>query len=247
MRSHRGGNGDAPSPGDDGLPDLPPEWGVVVIPDDLTELDRESALLRRQRRREARHSRWRRRLGLSPVGPDESGASGGPLLIMAIAIIAALTSLFAITLSTHVPATTSAPPVVNATPSVRQRMIDLALTDNTNHQVRLRQTLPAVILLLDGCTCEQLIRDVWDAAPATVTLLLVDRTPPTVPAGVKATPLADPEQALLATYTDGADRNATPAGQPSAMLVDAQGVISMTADPITTVVDIKQELLALAP
>jgi len=113
--------------------------------------------------------------------------------------------------------------------------------------VRLRDTLPAVILVLDGCVCEQLIRDVWATTPPAVTLVLVDRVAPVVPAGVKATPLADPEQTLMATYTDGPDRNASPAGEPSAVLVDSKGGISVTADPITALADIKKELLALAP
>jgi hypothetical protein len=247
MRSHRDGNGDGPPPGDGGLPGLPPEWGVVVIPDDLTELDRETALLRRQRRRDSRRSRWRRRLGLNPIGPEETSASGGPLLIMAIAIIAALTSLFAITLSTHVPESHATPPASAGTPSVRHTLVDLALADDTGREVRLRDTLPAVILILDGCVCEQLIRDVWASTPAAVTLVLVDRSVPPVPVGVKATPLADPEQTLLATYTDGPDRNASPAGQPSAVLVDSEGTVAETADPITALADIKNQLLALAP
>ena len=44
MGSLRGGDGDGrPPPDNGGLPDLPPEWGTVVVPDDLAELEREAA------------------------------------------------------------------------------------------------------------------------------------------------------------------------------------------------------------
>src|SRR6185312_13301175 len=104
MGSLRGEDGDGRKPPNNGgLPDLPPEWGVVVIPDDPAELDRESADLRRERRRVARRARWRRRFGLPPRTDVDGDTApiGTPLLIMAIAIVAALTSLFAITLSTR--------------------------------------------------------------------------------------------------------------------------------------------------
>src|SRR5262245_27143844 len=81
----------------DGVPDLPPEWGVIVIPDDPAELAEEAACVRRELRREARRDRWRRRLHLPPRGStDDSAAVGIPLLIMTIAVLATLTSLFAV-------------------------------------------------------------------------------------------------------------------------------------------------------
>ena len=64
MGSQRGDNGATPNGG--GLPDLPPEWGVVIIPDDLAELTRESTQVRRELRWQARSVRWRRRLHLKP-------------------------------------------------------------------------------------------------------------------------------------------------------------------------------------
>lgn len=172
MGSLRGEDGDGrPPPDNGGLPDLPPEWGTVVIPDDLTELDREAAVIRRERRRDARRSRWRKRLGLTPGPSDPDGETppvGVPLLIMSIAIIAALTSLFAITLTTRTTSTLSSTPP--ATAATGPQMIDLALSDSAGNPIRLRETLPAVILLLDGCMCDQLIRDTAAAAPPTVTV-----------------------------------------------------------------------------
>src|SRR5215475_13044815 len=128
-----GGEG-PPPPDNGGLPDLPPEWGVVVIPDDRGELDRESAELRRERRRAARRARWRRRFGLPPKAnvDGDTAPIGTPLLIMAIAIVAALTSLFAITLSTRTATVTNSSPPTTATaiaPTTTPSMVDLALQD----------------------------------------------------------------------------------------------------------------------
>lgn len=241
MGSLRGDNGgEEQSPGGGGLPDLPPEWGVVVIPDDLTELDRESAELRREQRRKARRNRWRKRFGLGAAPDGDAPPVGAPLLIMSIAIIAALTSLFAITLSTR--ATTI--PEVKSTPApaTTPQMIDLSLPDAQNHEVNIKQTLPAVILLLDGCTCTQLITDTVHAAPPNVTVLVVDRTAPILPTAVRATALADPEQALLATYAGGPDRAAVPAGIPTAVLVDSNGTVRATVSPATTLASFQAHL-----
>jgi hypothetical protein len=96
-RSDGNGNGWPP----DGLPDLPPEWGTVIIPDDASELAQESAHVRREMRRHERQQRWRRRLHLPPPQPptgmeDDTPSLGIPLLVISIAVIATLVSLFAI-------------------------------------------------------------------------------------------------------------------------------------------------------
>jgi hypothetical protein len=246
MGSRRGGSGDGLPP-DDGLPDLPPEWGVVVIPDDLTELDRESAELRRQHRRVTRRNRWRRRLGLAPLDPNADMAPiGAPLFIMSITIIAALASLLAITLSSRPVQKTTTPPHEPVAAVTTHQMIDLALPDANGRSVHIRATLPALILLLDGCQCDQLIRDSVKVAPTKVTLLLVDRVAPSIPPGVHATALSDPEQALLATYGNGPDRRATPTGVVTALLVGLDGVVVRTVNPATSVSDFQADLVKLA-
>ena len=104
MGTLRGDNGGERPPDGGGVPDLPPEWGVIVIPDDAAELDDEAATLRRDWRRAARINRWRQRLGLAPVriGSRRNGNSLAlPLLIMSIAIVATLTSLFALVWPNH--------------------------------------------------------------------------------------------------------------------------------------------------
>ena len=51
-------------PGDggsaEGLPDLPEEWGVIVVPDDLSALTDEVDAVRDELRRAGRRSRWQR-------------------------------------------------------------------------------------------------------------------------------------------------------------------------------------------
>src|SRR5687767_12177349 len=96
MGSMGNGNGGTPPEGGgrpEGVPDLPPEWGTVVIPDDLSELAEESEAVRRDLRRHARQDTWRRRLG----GNASQSSLRIPLLIMAVAVLATLTSLFAVT------------------------------------------------------------------------------------------------------------------------------------------------------
>ena len=57
LRDDNGG-GERPQEGG-GLPDLPPEWGTIIIPDDPRALDDEGAPIRRQFRRTAMRRRWR--------------------------------------------------------------------------------------------------------------------------------------------------------------------------------------------
>ena len=223
MGSFREGEG-TPPPDNGGVPDLPPEWGVVVIPDDPSELDRESLALRRQRRRSLRHAKWRRRLGLPARtgAEDENPPVGTPLLIMAIAIVAALTSLFAITLSTRTGAWTSATTQSAPAPKFTPQMMNLSLADATGNEISLQKEVPAVILVLDGCSCDQLIQQTYAAAaPIKINVIVVDRGVPTLPGGVKAVALADPDQSLVATFGAGPDHNADPAKLVTAILVDS--------------------------
>jgi hypothetical protein len=245
MGSFRDGEGMTPSD-NSGVPDLPPEWGVVVIPDDPSELDRESWQLRRQQRRSARKAKWRRRFGLPPrtAPEDENPPVGTPLLIMAIAIVAALTSLFAITLSTRTNSatpTTANPPAAVATP----QLIDLTLRDGNGSKVSVGHKLPAAILLLDGCACQQLIQDTVKAAPTGVTVLVVDHIAPSLPEGVKATALADPQQALRATYGPGPDRSAKLGGDVTAIMVDSSGNVVKTVNNAIAIADFQDALVAL--
>ncbi|HEY9482335.1 MAG TPA: hypothetical protein VIR00_05185 [Micromonosporaceae bacterium] len=246
MGSFREGEGTPPSD-NGGVPDLPPEWGVVVIPDDPSELDRESLALRRQRRRSVRRAKWRRRLGLpARTGTDdENPPVGTPLLIMAIAIVAALTSLFAITLSTRTGSGTTTTAQRPAASPVTPEMMNLSLPNAAGNEVNLQKSVPAVILVLDGCPCSQLIQDTVKAASTKVHVLVVDRKAPPLPAGGTAVALADSQQALLATYGAGPDRNARPAGQVTAILVDTSHNVIRTFSHANKISDFRDALAAL--
>ena len=124
-------------------------------------------------------------------------------------------------------------------------MVNLALADSTGTFVPLEEKLPAVILVLDGCTCQDLIEATVAAAPSGVNVIAVDKTVPTLPPGINATALADPEQALLAIYGDGPDRGATPAGQPMALLVASDGSIRGAISPVASIDSFRTELAKL--
>src|SRR5438874_3671682 len=99
MGSLRGDNGGGRASDGNGLPDLPPEWGTIIIPDDPAELAKESHEIRRELRRHLRRNRWRSRLHLpllTEATSRETPTLGLPLLIMAIALVATVTSLFAL-------------------------------------------------------------------------------------------------------------------------------------------------------
>jgi hypothetical protein len=117
MGTLSGGNGGWPP---EELPDLPPEWGTIVIPDDASELAGESTRVRRELRREARRSTWRRRLHLASPPPrspgEDTSTLGVPLLVISIAVIATLTSLFAIAWPTSGQRPTLQPSAVATTP-----------------------------------------------------------------------------------------------------------------------------------
>src|SRR3954452_17134327 len=117
MGTLSGGNGGGWPP--DELPDLPPEWGRIVIPDDASELARDARRVRREMRRHAWECWWRRRLHLAPPPPPtgrDAAALGVPLLVISIAVIATLTSLFAIAWPTRAQRPGFAPTAVATTP-----------------------------------------------------------------------------------------------------------------------------------
>ena len=72
----------------DGLPDLPPEWGRVVVPDDARALAAEAEQIRRER-------------GGHPAGagPPPAGrtALALPALILLVAVLTTLAGLVAVT------------------------------------------------------------------------------------------------------------------------------------------------------
>jgi hypothetical protein len=246
MGSLRGDNGGGSPPNGGGLPDLPPEWGTVIIPDDLSELSQEITEVRRELRRGARLDSWRRRLHLPPMPRSQVGGSLGiPLMIMAIAIVATLTSLFALAWPGSTGHTGASPRRASAASAATPTVPDLTLLAGDGSQLHLRNTLPAVLLLVDDCACADLVRATAQAVPARVTVLAVGRTPPIlptgVPSGLRLRSAADPEQRLRIAYA-----GSPPATGVVAVLVKGTGEVIRTAPDVHMVTDFAGDLAKLS-
>jgi hypothetical protein len=228
----------------DGLPDLPPGWGPIVIPDDPAELAAEAALIRRELRQQARRSTWRRRLGL--------GRTGGlpavrlTLLIMPLALIAALGSLFAVAWPGQ--QRQPAAPRASTGGSPGRTLPALDLVDAGAAPVALRGLLPAVILLTDGCACAEQVTAAATAAPPGVTVIVVTSgrsrpSPLPSPASVVGAPvraLADPAAELRGLVQVEPRPDAA-----TAVLVDRTGSIVRVLPTLASPADYQLDLPAL--
>src|ERR1700761_5941197 len=82
----------------DDLPDLPEEWGVIVIPDDLSELSDEVAAVQAELRQTNPRTRWQRfaaRPGMRRVRRLVAAGVRAPVLIISMAVLVTVASLFA--------------------------------------------------------------------------------------------------------------------------------------------------------
>jgi hypothetical protein len=248
MGDLRSGNGGTPD--DNGshsrepLPDFPADWGPVIIPDDASELDPDRQALVRERRRITRRNRLRALVGRPPVptGPGEPQSLGVPLVVMAVAVLITLVSLFVVTLIRS-PANTLGLGSTNRRPDSTAATSDLNeinLTDTVGAPVRLGTVLPAVILLVDGCACTLLVNQLAHATPANVTVVPVGHSVPSgtaVAANVR--PLADPTGALAARFPHDAK-----SGTATAVLVDRSATVRLTLDTVRSADDITSAQLA---
>ena len=238
----------------DGLPELPPEWGTVVIPDNPAALADEAVEVRRQLRRQVRSRRWRRRLHLPvrPLRADEDSATVGvALMIVSIAVLATMVSLFAIAWPGHVPARPApseagaAPPTgPAATASTPTDLPDVTLTSADRTPVRLRDSLPVVVLLVDGCACTALLTDTPPAAAEvdpTIAVVVVSRgnVTPVAPAA-REVALADPTGVLWAMLGIP-----TGTGKAGALLADATGKLVAVLPTVSSVEDFRAQLVKL--
>ncbi|MEJ3743093.1 hypothetical protein WEI85_07390 [Actinomycetes bacterium KLBMP 9797] len=241
------GNGENGSPHDgggpqDGVPDLPPEWGTIIIPDDLSVLADESAEVRRELKRQARREIWRRRFG------GREATLRVPLLIMSIAILATLVSLAAMAW----PGTPRRPAIQRtaaAAPSTGMPALDLIDVDGA--PVSLRGLLPAVILLTDGCACADLVADTSATAPNDVTVITVTRRAAPTPRA-HTPPAPESSDAPVRTLTDPADelrghlRLGPPTTTAAVVLVRGDGEILTTVGTATSVEDFRTDLVRLS-
>ncbi|PZF94960.1 hypothetical protein [Micromonospora deserti] len=224
------GKPDADGPG---LPDLPPEWGRVVVPDDASALAAEAEQVRRELRRGGRASGRQPTLAL-------------PLLVLLVAVLTTLAGLVAVSWPrssrTYVPAT----PAPYAPPAglTGRSLPALDLVDAGQSPVPLRGLLPAMIILVDGCACPSQVAEAATAAPTGVTLITVagDRAvaAPPAPGAAAVRPLADPAGGLRAFL----HLPARP-GSATALLVDRSGVLVKVVPEIRSAEDYRADLARL--
>jgi hypothetical protein len=252
MGTLRGDNGGGERPQDGGgLPDLPPEWGKIIIPDDAGALDGEGTSIRRQFRRAAIRRRWRRRLHLrpEPIGraADDSPGLAVPLLIMSIAVIATLVSLFAVAWPRRNPNGT--PQLAPTSPAAVVTLAGLSLFNPQGEAVPIRDLTPGVVLLVEGCSCEELITGTVDAvaaskAPSALVLVVAVRAP-TLPSGlndkVRVRAFADPNSSIRAAVPFLAPSRTT-----AAILVSADGRVLRAVSSVTSADSFDTELGNLA-
>lgn len=252
-------------PPDGGVPDLPPEWGDIVIPDDPSALAEESAAVRAELRRDLRRGPWQRLLGRLAAGRVHRVLSAGlrlPVLVITLAVLVTVASLFASTWPG-----TSRPPAGQRTSGTSGgnpgTLPALELIGDRGQAVPLLERLPAVILLVDRCACAALVEATAAAAPAPITVVTVTtglpapasagarstRTgPPAVPA--PAVPPAgsvrhlwDPTGELRAAFHLGEPEEADVTAD--ALLVDHTGRVVRTVQRTASVEDLRPDLARL--
>ncbi|WBB78896.1 hypothetical protein O7606_22260 [Micromonospora sp. WMMD882] len=220
----------------DGLPDLPPEWGRLVVPDDASALAAEAEQVRRELR--AARRPHRRRL---------SSRLALPLLVLAVAVLTTLAGLVTVTWprtdrSSRPTVPTAAPPV-GPTGPVGRPLPALDLVDDAQAPVPLRGLLPAAIVLVDACACPERVAEAVVAAPPGVRVVTVTggRTvaPDPVAPGVRR--LADPAGGLRALI------GAAPVpGTVSLLLVDRAGTVVRVVPTVGSTEDYRRDLVHLA-
>lgn len=212
------------------VPGLPPEWGPIVIPDDPAELAVEAEAVRRElrlayrgypedpvpaQRRRGGHRGYR-------VGrPSPLAALRPAALLMLLAVLTTSVSLFAVTRQNPQGQPTSQRPAVGNS-RVGGPLPALELLDEKGRAVPLGGLLPAVIIMVDDCTCADEIRSVAAIAPAPVTVVAVTggRTAPRPAVAPAVRALADPASELRGLLPF------TPApGRAAALLVARSGEI----------------------
>jgi len=246
MATHHGNDGNVPPDGDRSpdpeLPELPPEWGEITIPDDPSELAGEAEQVReellRERRRAAGHPA-RRATGTGPVGGTEPSI-GVPLLIMSVAVLITLVSLFAMAWSGT---GTIAPDPAREQPS---ELPPITLVDATGRLVTLAAQAPVAIMLVEECECSGLVSATAAAAPPGVTLAMIGHTLPEPPTGLAP---ADPVPLRLAD-PGGLVRDQLgldpPGNAATVVLVGPDRQIVHTEPDATSVAQYQAELTGLA-
>ncbi|WP_430781346.1 hypothetical protein [Actinoplanes sp. G11-F43] len=247
------------SPDDfDGFPDFPEEWGVIVIPDDLSELSEEVEAVRAELRTGPPLTRWQlfaRRPAIRRVRRFGALLVRTPALIISVAVLVTIASLFASAWPgpARQPATQRTGGTTEARPS-ELPALDLIGADGRN--IALRGRHPAVLLLTDGCDCAKLLDDTVAAVDPDVTVMVITTASsapsPSAAAGVLPTartpqasgktvlPLHDPTDELR----DGLGLSA-PDGTAAVILIDKAGKIVRINPRTASIETIRPDLARL--
>jgi hypothetical protein len=239
------GDGDGPESGPpEPLPDLPPDWGPIVVPDDPAELAAEAAQVRRELRRRNRRAGWHR---LPPV-PGTAGRPSlrTPALVLSITVLVTLVSLFAIARQAQQRALLTQ----RSTPSggYGRTLPALEMVDERGGVASLTGLLPAVIIFVDNCGCTEMVEATADSSPPGVTViaLISGQSVPSpaaarTPVGAVVRRLADPASQLR-----GLLRLAPQPGTATALLVARSGEIVRLVPTATSIEDYRADLPGLA-
>jgi hypothetical protein len=234
----------------DDLPDLPEEWGVIVIPDDLSELADEVRAVRAELQLTRPQTPWQRfaaRPAVRRLRRIAAAAVRAPVLIISMAVLVTVASLFAS--AWPGPPRTPATQRTTSAPDDRADSLPaLELLGPDGQPVALRSKLPAVVLLTEGCRCAQLIADTVSAVRPEIAVLTVTATTPSPgsapPTG--ATPQAQGKTVRHLLDPTGELRGhldlAAPDGTATALLVDRAGEVITTVRRTMSVDDFRADL-----
>jgi hypothetical protein len=253
----RGDNGGWPSDGGspDDLPDLPEEWGVIVIPDDLSELADEVEAVRAELRHAKPQTGWQRfaaRPAMRRVRRIAAAGVRAPVLIISMAVLVTVASLFA----SAWPGPARTPAVQRTANNTEQRINSLPaleLVSSNGQTVSLRRQLPAVVLITDGCDCAQLVSDTITAVTASIAVVTVTSGTSPSSAGVVpatgAAPQAQGKTVLALRDPTGGLRSSLHLGAldgtAAVLLVDGNGDIIRTVPQAASVGAFQPDLARL--
>lgn len=223
MGQHPGRGDGSPPAGDGDLPELPPEWRDLVVPDDPSDLAAEAEQVRAE---------LRMRAGRRPHHgtPDDRFGLIVPFGLLALVMVAALASLVALVM----PGTPRSPrPAPLRTSSAALGtpgglLPDAVLVDSDGRSTRIRDLRPAVVLLAPaGCVrCTEIAVDVVDASrdsAVLVVLVSVGDQPAALPRSTdrqRTRTLGDPSGVVAAGVP------ASSSSGPTAVLVRPDGQIA---------------------
>jgi hypothetical protein len=211
----------------------------IVIPDDISELDAEIRALHRERRAQRRRAKLRRLTG--------SGRTGGPLLLVALLLIAGVAGLLVMFQPRRTPGSVTPLGTAQATDG---RLPDTSVQVVDGNTRRIRDLRPAVFALAPkGCGCDVRLASVAAAAHRhNLRFYLVDRSLPALPRGLTeatATRLVERTGVVAQKYNAEKDGRRVPGG-PVLVFVGAGGQVADVL-PTPTPAAVEGRLSALVP